>query len=55
MFKPPYSYIFYIPKCILHYVATTMTAHWTKKLDPYWFIGDILKTNKGIFSHDRRC
>ena len=32
-----------------------MTAHWSKKLDPYWSIEDMMKTNKHIFSHRRRC
>ena len=31
------------------------TTHWSKKLDPYWSIGDMMKTNKGILSHARRC
>ena len=26
-----------------------------KKLDPYWSIEDMMKTNKRIFSHTRRC
>ena len=31
-----------------------MTAYWSKKskkLDPYWSIEDMMKTNKGILSH----
>ena len=32
-----------------------MTAHWFQKLDPYWSIRDMMKTNKGILSHARRC
>ena len=31
-----------------------MTAHWSKKLDPYLSIEDMMKTNKSILSHHRR-
>ena len=27
-----------------------MTAHWSKKLDPYWSIEDMMKTNKSILA-----
>ena len=32
-----------------------MTAHWSKKHDPLWSIKDMLKTNKNVLSHPRRC
>ena len=32
-----------------------MTAHWSKKLDPYWSIEDMMKTNKSILSHPCHC
>ena len=32
-----------------------MTAHWSKKLDPYWSIEGMIKTNKRIPSQPRRC
>ena len=27
-----------------------MTAQWSEKLDPYWSIGDMMKTNNSILS-----
>ena len=36
-------------------LSNKMTAHWTNKLDPYWSIQDIMKTNKRILSHPRCC
>ena len=48
--------------CLISQYVTTklskavkqVTAHWSKKLDPYWSIED-MKTNKSILSHPRRC
>ena len=39
----------------LQKLSNKMTAHWCKKLDPYWSIGDVMKTNKGILSHASCC
>ena len=36
-------------------LSNKMTAHWSKKLDPYWQIVDMKKKNKCILSHPRRC
>ena len=32
-----------------------LSALWSKKLDLYWSIEDIMKTNKSILLHPRRC
>ena len=36
-------------------LSNKITAHSSKKLDPDWSIGDMMKTNRGILSHARRC
>ena len=35
-------------------LSNKITAHWSKKLDPYWSVEDMMKTNKSILSHPRR-
>ena len=36
-------------------LSNKMTAHWPKKLHPYWSIEDMMKTNARIISHPRGC
>ena len=34
-------------------LSNKMTAHWFQKLDPYWSVGDMMKTKKGLLSQSR--
>ena len=56
------SYIECIAKlCLISQYVTTPLSKAVKqddrslKLDPYWSIEDMMKTNKRILSHPRRC